>query len=174
MDLIMASSSPASILPKPFKSNYSDASSPRHPSQATAMTVTTAKTEPTVSSYETANKATKHLMAELNRRTSQRKRAKVGGCHVDTVIREYIASKNLGFFSPQKPGNRIYYEFISRQCIVRELKMPVLKTAIYISSATGRQISDLTSFRKKMIWSDCATWGLLNDSAQAVSLTDRT
>lgn len=111
LDLIMANSSQAPILPKSFKSNYSDASSPRHTSQASAILTVTAKAEPTVSSYESANKGTKHLMAELNRRTSQRKRAKVGGCHVDTAIREYFLSKNSAFF--KTPGNECY-EFISR------------------------------------------------------------
>lgn len=71
----MASSSQAPILAKPYKSNFTDALSPRLPSPGAAMTVLN---ETSVSSYEYANKGSKHLMSELNRRTSQRKRPKVG------------------------------------------------------------------------------------------------
>ena len=68
----MSDCSGTANLVKPYNSNFVKESSSPHNNDA--MT----DSGSTVSSYEYSNKGQKHLLNELNRRTSQRKRAKVG------------------------------------------------------------------------------------------------
>ena len=70
----MSNSSAATNHAKLYNSNFVEENSSPHQSDAMI------DSNSTVSSYgyTNANKAQKHLMNELNRRTSQRKRAKVG------------------------------------------------------------------------------------------------